>query len=66
MKRKCFRMMDKIIKFNNKVFMTGPVREDIEAMHTTTQDEMNNEPSKAFYYLIIGLAIALLFFGSML
>ena len=66
MKRKCFKMMDKLIKFNNKVFMTGQVREDIEATHTTPQDGMNNETSKAFYYLLTGLAIALLFFGSML
>ena len=50
MKRKCFRMMDKIIKFNNKVFVTGPV---LDAIREEQANKVEREEPITGFDLIV-------------
>lgn len=50
MKRKCFRMMDKLIKFNNKVFVTGPV---LDAIREEQANKVEREDPITGFDLIV-------------
>ena len=50
MKRKCFRMMDKITKFNNKVFITGPV---LDAIREEQANKVEREEPITGFDLIV-------------